>query len=88
MIEISLFLDETIKTTKRLGLRELKSAKKRLKLTQALVRRLALTPLEEVVMRDLCDDVEVSEITFFNYFPRKHIRDEISAFVERIEEYP
>ncbi len=57
--------------TKRPGLRERKFARTRLKLTQALARRLEQSSLEEVVVRDLCDDVEVSEATFFNYFPRK-----------------
>ncbi len=57
--------------SKKPGLRERKFAKTRLKLTQALARRLERTSLEEVVVRDLCDDAEVSEATFFNYFPRK-----------------
>ena len=57
--------------TKKPGLRERKFARTRLKLARALVQRLEKTPLEEVAVRDLCDDVEVSEATFFNYFPRK-----------------
>ncbi len=57
--------------SKKPGLRERKFARTRLKLTQALARRLEQSSLEEVVVRDLCDDVEVSEATFFNYFPRK-----------------
>ncbi len=57
--------------TKKPGLRERKFARTRLKLARALVQRLEQTPLEEVAVRDLCDDVEVSEATFFNYFPRK-----------------
>jgi len=56
---------------KKPGLRQRKFARTRLKLTQALVRRLEQSSLEEVVVRDLCDDAEVSEATFFNYFPRK-----------------
>ena len=57
--------------SKKPGLRERKFARTRLKLTQALARRLEQSSLEEVVVRDLCNDVEVSEATFFNYFPRK-----------------
>jgi len=57
--------------TKRPGLRERKFARTRLKLAQALVQRLAHSSLDEIVVRDLCEDVEVSEATFFNYFPRK-----------------
>jgi len=56
---------------KRPGLRQRKFARTRLNLSQALARRLEQSSLEEVVVRDLCDDVEVSEATFFNYFPRK-----------------
>ncbi len=57
--------------TKKPGLRERKFARTRLKLAYALVKRLEQSTLEEVVVRDLCDDVEVSEATFFNYFPHK-----------------
>ena len=57
--------------TKKPGLRERKFARTRLKLAQALVKRLQQASLEEIVVRDLCDDVEISEATFFNYFPRK-----------------
>ncbi len=56
---------------KKIGLRERKFAQTRLKLAQALVKRLESASLEEIVVRDLCEDVEVSEATFFNYFPRK-----------------
>lgn len=56
---------------KKPGLRERKFARTRLKLTRALAQRLEQSLLEEVVVRDLCDDTEVSEATFFNYFPRK-----------------
>ena len=57
--------------TKKPGLRERKFARTRLKLAHALVKRLEHATLEEVVVRDLCEDTEVSEATFFNYFPRK-----------------
>ncbi len=57
--------------TKKIGLRERKFARTRLKLAEALVKRLQNATLEEIIVRDLCDDVEISEATFFNYFPRK-----------------
>ncbi len=57
--------------TKKPGLRERKFARTRLKLAEALVVRLQNASLGDIVVRDLCDDVEVSEATFFNYFPRK-----------------
>ncbi|MFC1749030.1 TetR/AcrR family transcriptional regulator [Pseudomonadota bacterium] len=56
---------------KKIGLRERKFAKTRLKLAEALVQRLQESTLEEIVVRDLCEDAEISEATFFNYFPRK-----------------
>jgi len=55
----------------KIGLREKKFIRTRLKLAEALVKRLDHASLEEIVVRDLCDDVEISEATFFNYFPRK-----------------
>lgn len=55
----------------RIGLRERKFAKTRLALAEALVKRLEQAPLEEIVVRDLAEAAEVSEATFFNYFPRK-----------------
>jgi len=57
--------------SKKPGLRERKFARTRLKLADALVKRLEKATLDEIVVRDLCDDVEISEATFFNYFPRK-----------------
>lgn len=56
---------------KKPGLRERKFARTRLKLARALVERLQTSSLDEIVVRDLCEDTEISEATFFNYFPRK-----------------
>lgn len=53
------------------GLRERKFARTRLILARALARRLEHATLDEVAVRDLCEDAELSEATFFNYFPRK-----------------
>lgn len=57
--------------SKKPGLRERKFARTRLKLARTLARRLEQSSLEEVAVRDLCEDAELSEATFFNYFPRK-----------------
>ena len=57
--------------TTKIGLRERKFAKTRLGLATALVERLEQSTLEEIAVRDLVDAAEVSEATFFNYFPRK-----------------
>lgn len=53
------------------GLRERKFAKTRLALAEALVVRLEQMSLEAINVRDLVEAAEVSEATFFNYFPRK-----------------
>lgn len=55
----------------RVPLRERKFYQTRLRLARALRDRLGSTPLDELNVRDLCEEVEVSEATFFNYFPRK-----------------
>lgn len=52
-------------------LRERKFIKTRLQLAHALRDQLEKTSLEELNVRDLCEQVEVSEATFFNYFPKK-----------------
>lgn len=57
--------------TVKIGLRERKFAKTRLGLAEALIKRLEQSPLEEIIVRDLAEAAEVSEATFFNYFPRK-----------------
>lgn len=54
-----------------LPLRERKAARLRVGLARACVRGLAEASLEALAVRQLCDEVEVSEATFFNYFPRK-----------------
>ena len=55
----------------QLSLRERKFARTKLALLRALLDRLREKPMAEVTVKDLCDDAEVSEATFFNYFPRK-----------------
>lgn len=57
--------------TIKLPLRERKHARTKLALVNAAIQRLEATPLEEVTVNALCDDVEISEATFFNYFAKK-----------------
>ncbi|MCH8837914.1 MAG: TetR/AcrR family transcriptional regulator [Candidatus Marinimicrobia bacterium] len=52
-------------------LRQRKYARTKLALLDAVLERLAKKPLEEITVRELCADTEVSEATFFNYFPTK-----------------
>ena len=53
------------------GLRERKFAKTKISLVRAALQRLEEVGLDEVSVRDLCEAVEVSEATFFNYFIKK-----------------
>jgi AcrR family transcriptional regulator len=52
-------------------LRQRKYARTKLVLMNAALERLKEKPLEEVSVRELCEAAEVSEATFFNYFPCK-----------------
>lgn len=53
------------------SLRETKFAKTRLALARALGSALETATLDEVPVKSLCQVAEVSEATFFNYFPSK-----------------
>lgn len=52
-------------------LREVKHARTKLDIANAFVRRLRTSRYEEISIRELCRSVEISEGTFFNYFPEK-----------------
>jgi len=52
-------------------LRQKKFARTRLGLATALSSALAEQPLSEISVKALCREAEVSEATFFNYFPGK-----------------
>lgn len=53
------------------ALREKKFARTRLALAGALAAALADQPLTDISVKALCQAAEVSEATFFNYFPSK-----------------
>jgi AcrR family transcriptional regulator len=54
-----------------LPLRQRKFARTKLGLLDAAIRLLDMHPWEEIRVRDLCAEVEISEASFFNYFPQK-----------------
>ncbi len=64
----------------KIPLRERKYAKTKSDLMKALVSRLDAQTLDEIAVKDVCHDVQVSETTFFNYFPSK--QDVITYFVQ------
>ncbi|MBU1086114.1 MAG: TetR/AcrR family transcriptional regulator [Candidatus Omnitrophica bacterium] len=53
------------------SLREKKSAKTKIALMREFIKRLEHTRFEDISIRQVCASVEVSEGTFFNYFPKK-----------------
>jgi AcrR family transcriptional regulator len=52
-------------------LRERKHAKTKVALTMAFVERLKSARLEDISIKAVCDSIDVSEGTFYNYFPAK-----------------
>jgi AcrR family transcriptional regulator len=70
-----------MKKTSRPGLRDRKFARTRLALAEAAIRHLESAPLDTLSVRSLCDQVQISEATFFNYFPRK---DDLVAYLDKL----
>lgn len=54
-----------------LPLRQRKFAKTKLAILRALLRHLDERPLESISTKELAQEVEISDGTFFNYFPKK-----------------
>lgn len=52
-------------------LRERKRAKTKLAIMNAFIERLENTRFEDISIREICKSVDISEGTFFNYFPQK-----------------
>jgi len=57
--------------TKEYSLREKKHAKTKIAIMDAFIKRLEKTRFDDISIRQICKSVEVSEGTFFNYFPEK-----------------
>ncbi|MDH4200436.1 MAG: TetR/AcrR family transcriptional regulator [Spirochaetia bacterium] len=53
------------------GLRDIKFGRARLAILDAFLQSLAKTPYEQILIKDLCRAAEISEPSFYNYFPRK-----------------
>ncbi len=56
---------------KKYALREKKHAQTKLAIMRAFIERLKNTRYDNISIREVCENVEVSEGTFFNYFPEK-----------------
>ncbi len=62
-------------------LRERKFARTRLALAAATTRHLESASLDSLSVKALCEQVQISEATFFNYFPRK---DDLVAYLDKL----
>lgn len=56
---------------KEYSLREKKHARTKIALMNAFVERLRNSRFEDISIKDVCKSAEISEGTFFNYFPEK-----------------
>jgi AcrR family transcriptional regulator len=63
------------------SLRERKFARTRLSLADAATRHLEAASFESLSVKALCERVQISEATFFNYFPRK---DDLIIYLDRL----
>ncbi|MEZ5541157.1 MAG: TetR/AcrR family transcriptional regulator [Pseudomonadota bacterium] len=67
--------------TTRPSLRERKFARTRLALAEAATQHLEVASFETLSVRSLCERVQISEATFFNYFPRK---EDLIVYLDRL----
>ncbi len=58
-------------TTGDYSLREIKHTRTKIALTSAFIERLRKSRFEDISIKDVCKGAEISEGTFFNYFPEK-----------------
>jgi len=65
----------------RPSLRERKFARTRLALAEAASEHLEAAPFESLSVRSLCERVQISEATFFNYFPKK---EDLIMYLDRL----
>ena len=67
--------------TARPSLRERKFARTRLALAEAVTKHLEVAPFETLSVKALCEQVQISEATFFNYFPHK---EDLIVYLDRL----
>ena len=53
------------------GLRERKAAQTKVALMNAFLEQLETRAMDEIAVKGVCELIPVSEVTFYNYFPRK-----------------
>ena len=65
----------------RPSLRERKFARTRLALAEVAAQHMQVAPFETLSVKALCERVQVSEATFFNYFPKK---DDLIVYLDHL----
>lgn len=65
----------------RPSLRERKFAKTRLALAEVASEHLEAAPFDSLSVKSLCERVQISEATFFNYFPKK---EDLIMYLDRL----
>ena len=65
----------------RPSLRERKFARTRLSLAEAATRHMEAASFETLSVKALCERVQISEATFFNYFPKK---EDLIMYLDRL----
>ncbi len=65
----------------RPSLRERKFARTRLSLAEAVTNHLEAASFESLSVKALCERVQISEATFFNYFPKK---EDLIVYLDRL----
>lgn len=70
-----------MKDNARPSLRQRKFAQTRLALAEAVTNHLEAAPFETLSVKALCERVQISEATFFNYFPRK---EDLVVYLDRL----
>ncbi len=65
----------------RPSLRERKFARTRLSLADAVTNHLEAASFESLSVKALCERVQISEATFFNYFPKK---EDLIVYLDRL----
>jgi len=58
-------------TVKEYSLREIKHARTKISIMKAFIAALDKSRFDDISIKRICKDVEISEGTFFNYFPEK-----------------
>lgn len=68
-------------TKKGYSLREKKHAKTKIALANAFIEKLSTTRFSDISIKEICRKVDVSEGTFYNYFPQKF---DVIAFFQHL----